>query len=184
VLAAAATLDVIDRWDVTTGLPVVGPPWQPPKRDHPTDGSLVPAELGVRWASEEPKAKPSPAAAVAFSPGGDALVVTSGYHRERWQIMLLPDAGLVRVYDLKTGKERFQIQHQGAVVAFSPDGKLLATGGQECVYLWNTVTGKQRRRFAGHGGEVTALAFTADGRRLISGSADGTGLVWDVAGSP
>ena len=95
-----------------------------------------------------------------------------------------PDAGLVRLYDLTTGAELFQLAHQEPLLAFSPDGKTLATGGHEdhAVYLWDASTGKQLRRFTGHQGTITALAFSPDGRRLISGSADSTALVWDVTG--
>jgi WD40 repeat protein len=50
------------------------------------------------------------------------------------------------------------------------------------VYLWDASTGKQLQRFAGHQGTITSLAFSADGRRMISGSADSTALVWDVTG--
>jgi hypothetical protein len=43
-------------------------------------------------------------------------------------------------------------------------------------------TGKERHRFEGHKRRVTSLAFSADGRTLISGSEDTTALVWDLTG--
>jgi hypothetical protein len=50
------------------------------------------------------------------------------------------------------------------------------------VRVLETASGKERARFTGHGGDVTSLAFTPDGRRLASGSRDTTILVWDVTG--
>src|SRR5262249_36002390 len=70
-----------------------------------------------------------------------------------------------------------------AAWAFSPDGRTLAlTGVDGGVRLLETATGKERGRFAGHNGNVEALSFAPDGRRLASGSRDTTILVWDVTG--
>jgi WD40 repeat protein len=69
-------------------------------------------------------------------------------------------------------------------VAFSPDGKTLASGGwDEAVRLWDVATGEERRRLDGHRrGMVAAVIFSRDGRHLASrGGLDGTVLVWDAA---
>jgi RNA polymerase sigma factor (sigma-70 family) len=66
-------------------------------------------------------------------------------------------------------------------LAFSPDGRKLALPDKGCtVRVLETATGKERSRFAGHGGDVVALSFSPDGRRLASGSTDTTILVWDA----
>ncbi|HJT79352.1 MAG TPA: WD40 repeat domain-containing protein, partial [Gemmataceae bacterium] len=64
--------------------------------------------------------------------------------------------------------------HDGQVnaVAFSPDGKTLASGGQDCaVVLWDLVTGKARTTLRGHQEPVACVAFSPDGKLVASGSA-------------
>ncbi|MBI1915948.1 MAG: hypothetical protein HYS12_14620 [Planctomycetes bacterium] len=68
-------------------------------------------------------------------------------------------------------------------VAFSADGRALATAGWDSVvYVWEAETGKPRCVFSGHQGPVMALAFSPDGTRLVSGGVDTTALVWDLTG--
>jgi WD40 repeat protein len=69
-----------------------------------------------------------------------------------------------------------------AVVAVSPDGRLLAAVEQvdPGAWVYETAFGGVIKKLAGHSGEVTDLAFSPDGRRLVSVSYDQTGLVWDV----
>src|SRR5207245_6747121 len=65
-------------------------------------------------------------------------------------------------------------------MAFSPDGRLLATGWSRHVRLTDLVSGEELGRFAGHERNVACMAFSPDGRRLCSGSEDTTVLVWDM----
>ncbi len=67
-------------------------------------------------------------------------------------------------------------------VAFSPDGKLLATGGADGeVRLWQVADGKKLLTFKGHTSWIWSLAFSPDGDTLASGSDDYTVRFWNIS---
>ncbi len=67
-------------------------------------------------------------------------------------------------------------------VAFSHDGKLLASGGKDkMVFVWDLAGDAPARQLAGHADLVYSVAFSADGKWVASASFDQRVIVWDVA---
>jgi len=110
------------------------------------------------------------ATSAAFSPGG-LLVATVGIE--------------AKVFDAVTGAEliKFQCHFNSGTrkgIAFSPDGRLLAYADTKRISLCDMAARRELHRFEGHRGPISSLAFTPDGKALVSGSEDGTALIWDL----
>ncbi|HBK65899.1 MAG TPA: hypothetical protein DD000_21030, partial [Cyanobacteria bacterium UBA11166] len=74
--------------------------------------------------------------------------------------------------------------HHGEVfsVAFSPDGKLIASGSADnTIKIWNR-DGSLRFTFNGHKGAVRKVVFSPDGKTIASASADNTVKLWTING--
>jgi WD40 repeat protein len=89
----------------------------------------------------------------------------------------LPAGALARM-----GSNRLRHLTEVQCVAFSPDGKTVATAGQEeGIWLWDAATGADRGRITGRDVVVVSLAFSPDGKRVAGGTQRGPLGVWDVA---
>jgi WD40 repeat protein len=119
---------------------------------------------------------------VAFSPDGKILATGSG---TRVPFMPAGGPGVAELWDVALGQKIATLKgHTSGVscVAFSPDGKTLATGGWDnIVKLWNINTKQEVATLKGHTDRINSIAFSPDGKTLATGSADKTVKLWRAA---
>src|SRR5262249_33051163 len=89
----------------------------------------------------------------------------------------LPKGAICRL-----GTARLKHAGPGYCVCYSPNGRILASGGDDkLVRLWNAETGKELQVCAGHTEAVLRLAFSPDSATLASTGADQSIRIWEVA---
>ncbi|MDP2277746.1 MAG: WD40 repeat domain-containing protein, partial [Nitrospirota bacterium] len=120
---------------------------------------------------------------VNFSPDGKYLVATAGS-----DIHLIDTKtwSMVRTMSYDYQRPTFTPYFSSAVVVFSPDGKLILSGGPDgTVRLWDVETGREIKQFHSHKkgmmGGVSSVVFTPDGRyAMTSGWHDDYVILWDI----
>jgi len=132
----------------------------------------------------------------AFTPDGAHVILFGTMYRPARPIDQ-PDAALnlaesVMSFEIATGRGYALFEapadvldrRLGGAMAISPSGYRLAVAERDhSITVYEMATGQIRHRFKGHRNTVWQLAFSRDGKRLISASFDVTGLVWDVSPS-
>jgi WD40 repeat protein len=108
--------------------------------------------------------------ALAWSPDGETLALNAGT--------------TVRLYDVAARAERVAFKVKYCYLprmAFSPDGRLLATTDNGTgVHLWDVATGVRRTTLRAGRERRVPVAFAPDGLTIAAGGANGTVAVWDV----
>jgi WD40 repeat protein len=118
---------------------------------------------------------------LAFSPDGKTLAVgtdLAGHEKLT--------SGQVHLWDVETGKRRgvfaAHFQERVAALAYSPDGKMLATAGdRNTICLWDAASRERRALLGVPKQRIAALAFSPDGKTLASGGFDKRVRLWEVA---
>ncbi|MBK9250175.1 MAG: choice-of-anchor D domain-containing protein [Ignavibacteria bacterium] len=116
------------------------------------------------------------ASTVRFSQDGNKFVTGGPNSAILWDAASMSQ---IRSYRVGTTKV--------TAAAISPDGALLATAGSNqgdstfvSIIVWSLASGDSLYALRGHGGQINTVAFSRDGRRLISSSIDQSARVWEL----
>lgn len=154
--------------------------------------ALLDPATGAERSRFTPPATPrgsTSAEALAFSPDGRLLALAVG------DSVVLCDARsgkpvrqFVAVDSYPVSRIRFLDdgpRHRVTALAFTPDGRLLLSGGSDAaVRAWEVATGKEVLRLNGHEGDVNHVAAGPDGRTAFSAAGDSLAYLWELRALP
>ncbi|MHC9542366.1 MAG: caspase family protein [Vulcanimicrobiota bacterium] len=118
--------------------------------------------------------------ALAWSP--DSTLLATGSQDQTAKLWEMPSG---KVKDTLAGhrlKEGNLVYYTPVTaLAFSPDGRTLATGSKDnTIVTWNVKTGRKKSSLSGQSEQINGLAFSIDGKTLISGGEDNTIRFWNI----
>jgi WD40 repeat protein len=101
----------------------------------------------------------------------------------KWIASIARDRYMI-VWDFVSGAivHKVKLSSLPRALKFSPDGKAIVTleYGNHTIHVWEASTGRLIRTLEGHSAAVTDIAFSPDGKYLLSGSGDKTAIIWEL----
>jgi WD40 repeat protein len=201
ILASASVMEAAFVWDLATGaflrrMPVAGTPDFISTLTFESGGDLF---VDARSHGEIWDLTQGAVTDVAYAPAdeppsysGGSLITPDG----KWIVSGgdQTDEGAVRVWSTSTGTVARSFPAQGVVLTalvIDPSGTWLATTGAESVSpsgasqgfdikVWDFASGTLKQTLTGHTNTVFYLAFSPDGKSLLSGGGDGLVRLWSV----
>ncbi len=121
---------------------------------------------------------------IALLKGHQGKITSAAFRPDGRLVVTTDQQGVAILWDGATGEllatfEKFETASHAS--AFSPDSKILAIAAGPSAYLFNAETRTAGKVLRGHEREITALAFSPDGTRILTGSRDNLAALWDVA---
>ena len=105
----------------------------------------------------------------AFSPDGKKIAISRN--------------SAVYICDVESGEELQKMEGDAFRVAFSPDGKKIVMNGDITNYfarVWDIESGEELQKLEGHTKFLNSVAFSSDGKKIVTTSKDETARIWDV----
>ncbi len=180
-LAASSGVGV-GVWEVATGRPV--PEWPAPGLMSPSAVAFSPDGKHVAGGAQgRVWVRPFAGGEAKWFDAGAGFVTKVAFDPTGTRLAVSGTGGAARVIDLTANKFAWVSPNgsPGFAVAYSPDGKFVATVEGTAVCVRDAATGAPKHTLSGHFRPVISLAFSADSSRLVSGSQDTTAVVWNVA---
>ena len=185
-LIAGSTQSEIRIWEIGSGQlrqtlvgPGVGLAFSPDSAQL-ASGSKTEVTLWNIASGQKLRAMQGAGLALVFSPDGTALASAGEADKAGWGVHL---------WDVANGEERHYLLLErtvsvveGGGLAFSPDGSVLAGGSGGQIVLWDTASGERLWAMRAHAFAIDPvfLAFTPDGKQLVSVANDGVVRRWGV----
>jgi len=187
--------NTVDIWNVATGklqasytatAAVQRVAWSPDGKRIAAavyDGTVQVLDASTGKLQVTYKGNGAPVWSVAWSPDSKRVVSGTGSAGAAGPVT---SGNTVKVWDAATGQTVLSYtaegdQNEAYALAWSPDGKYIASGGDaKVVHVWDAASGQTLWQYQGHSDIIFDVAWSPDGSLLASSSADGTVQVWKL----